>query len=95
MVAWAIFKLGDIELTQGQPKLRSSSEHGRRHFCAECGTGLFYTNDLVFEGLIDVQSATLDEPDAIEAPGCQVQVAERIGWLGAGLASPAFERYPG
>ncbi len=68
---------------------------GRRHFCAGCGTGFFYTNDVVFQGLIDVQSATLDEPDAIIAPQAQVQTAERIGWLQAGLQSHAFERYPG
>jgi hypothetical protein len=94
-VAWAIFNLGEIELTQGTPKVRASSEHGRRHFCPDCGTGLFYTNDVVFDGLIDLQSATLDEPDAIMAPTAQVQTAERIGWLQPGLASHAFERYPG
>lgn len=94
-VAWAIFKLDEVQLTQGLPKVWASSEHGRRHFCADCGTGLFYTNDVVFDGLIDVQSATLDEPDAIIAPQAQVQIAERIGWLQAGLQSHAFERYPG
>lgn len=94
-VAWAIFKLDDVQLTRGLPKVWASSEHGRRHFCADCGTGLFYTNDVVFDGLIDVQSATLDEPDAIIAPQAQVQIAERIGWLQAGLQSHAFERYPG
>lgn len=94
-VAWAIFALGEVQVTQGTPKVRASSAHGRRHFCGDCGTGLFYTNDVVFEGLIDVQSATLDEPDAIMAPTAQVQTAERIGWLQAGLASHAFERYPG
>ncbi len=94
-VAWAIFNLGDIEVTQGTPKVRASSEHGRRHFCGDCGTGVFYANDVVFEGLIDVQSATLDEPDTILAPQCQVQTAERIAWLQAGLASHGFDRYPG
>ena len=94
-VAWAIFKLDEVQLTQGLPKVWASSEHGRRHFCADCGTGLFCTNDVVFDGLIDVQSATLDEPDAIIAPQAQVQIAERIGWLQAGLQSHAFERYPG
>ena len=94
-MAWAIFKLDEVQLTQGVPKVWASSEHGRRHFCAVCGTGLFCTNDVVFDGLIDGQSATLDEPDAIIAPQAQVQIAERIGWLKAGLQSYAFERYPG
>lgn len=94
MVAWAIFGLDDVTVTQGVARVRASSEHGRRHFCADCGTGLFYTNDVIFDGLIDVQSATLDDPDAILAPQAQVQTAERIGWLHAGCQSPAFERYP-
>lgn len=95
VVAWAIFNLADVQLSQGQPKVRASSEHGRRHFCGDCGTGLFYTNEVIFAGLIDVQSATLDDPEAIMPPQCQVQVAERIGWLQPGLAAHAFERYPG
>jgi hypothetical protein len=95
MVAWAIFGLGDVRVTRGAPKVRASSEHGRRHFCADCGTGLFYTNEVIFDGLIDVQSATLDEPDAIAAPDAQVQVAERIGWLQAAHEAQAFARYPG
>ncbi len=74
--------------------MRASSAHGRRHFCGDCGTGLFHTNDVVVEGLIDVQSATLDDPSAIAAPECQAQTAERIGRRDAGLHSRAFERTP-
>jgi hypothetical protein len=95
VVAWAIFGLADVKVTKGAPKVRASSEHGRRHFCPDCGAGLFYTNDVIFDGVIDVQSATLDDPDAIMAPSAQVQTAERIGWLHEALQSPGFERYPG
>ncbi len=93
-VAWAIFKRDDVQLTKGQPKVRSSSEHGRRSFCGACGTGLLYENDLILPGLIDVQSATLDDPGAIAAPDVQVQLADRIGWMVAVQAIPGFERYP-
>jgi hypothetical protein len=95
MVAWAIFALGDVRVTKGAPKVRASSEHARRHFCADCGTGLFYTNEAIFDGLIDVQSATLDAPDAIPAPDAQVQVAERIVWFQAAHEARTFARYPG
>jgi hypothetical protein len=81
MVAWAVYGAGDVLVTKGQPKVRASSEHGRRHFCPECGTGLFYTNEAFLSGLIDVQTATLDEPGRVVAPSAQVQVAERIGWM--------------
>lgn len=94
-MAWALYAAKDIRVIKGTPKVRASSEHGRRHFCAECGTGLFYTNDQIFVDQIDVQSATLDDPDVIPAPAAQVQVAERIGWMVDAHHAPEFQRYPG
>jgi hypothetical protein len=95
LMAWALFGAKDVKVIKGAPRVRASSEHGRRHFCPECGTGLFYTNDQIFTDQIDVQSATLDDPDAIGAPVAQVQVAERIGWMTNAHRSPEFPRYPG
>jgi len=95
MVAWAVYAQGDVRITHGAPKKRASSEHGRRYFCADCGTGLFYTSDAYLPGLIDVQTATLDEPDQIMAPQALVQVGERIGWMENLHGLPAFARYPG
>ena len=93
MVAWGLVRLEDFTVT-GETKVYASSEHGRRLFCAACGTSLFYTNDLIFPGQIDVQTATLDDPDAI-APTAQIQTAERIGWMERAHELQAFERYPG
>jgi len=93
MVGWALVSQADLEVA-GTPKIYVSSEHGRRHFCADCGTGLFYTNEAVFPGQIDVQSATLDDPDLIPA-GAQIQIAERIGWMEKLDEMPTFNRYPG
>ena len=92
MVGWAMTRQADFQMT-GEPKIYASSEHGRRHFCGACGTSLFYTNDAIFPGLIDVQSGTLDDPDLIPAQA-QIQTAERIGWMNNLDAMPAFERYP-
>ena len=61
---------------------------------SDLGTGLFYTNEAIFPGLIDVQTATLDDPDALP-PTVQVQTAERIGWVRGLNEIPAFERFPG
>ena len=93
MVGWALVGRYELELS-GEPKVYASSEHGRRHFCSDCGTGLFYTNEAIFPGQIDVQSATLDDPDLIPA-GAQIQTAERIGWMEKLDAMPSFARYPG
>ena len=93
MVAWGLVSKDQLKI-EGETREYASSEQGRRHFCANCGTALFYTNDLIFPGQIDVQIATLDDPDAI-VPSAQIQVAERIGWMEQLDQMPAFERYPG
>jgi hypothetical protein len=92
-VAWALAPTDRIAVT-GETRVYESSEHGRRHFCGQCGTGLFYTSEAVFPGMTDVQSATLDDPDALPLK-VQIQTAERIGWMETAHRLPAFERYPG
>jgi hypothetical protein len=93
LVGWGMVARDALDVS-GTPKIYASSEHGRRHFCGECGTGLFYTNEQVFPGKIDVQTATLDDPDLIPAQ-VQIQTAERIGWMERLDQMPSFERYPG
>ena len=46
----------------------------------DCGTGLFYTNEIVFPAMTDVQSATLDDPGALP-PQVHIQTADRIAWM--------------
>ena len=93
MVSWAMFPETALTLTQGQPKTINSSGTAMRSFCADCGSGLFYRNAAVLPGIVDVQSATLDEPDLLP-PGLQVQTAERLHWISTINQLPAFERYP-
>ena len=93
MVGWSAFPEQALKILQGQPKVYKSSEHGRRHFCADFGTGLFYYNAVNLPGIADVQIATLDDPEAV-APMIQVQAAERLGWMARAHELPAFERYP-
>ena len=93
LVGWGMVARDALDVS-GTPKIYASSEHGRRHFCGECGTGLFYTNEQIFPGKIDVQTATLDDPDLIPAQ-VQIQTAERIGWMERLDQMPSFERYPG
>jgi len=92
VVAWAIFGQDQLSFT-GEVATYASSQDGRRQFCPRCGTGLFYLNDVIFAGLVDVQVATLDDPDALQ-PIEQIQTAERIGWMRTAHALPAFERWP-
>jgi hypothetical protein len=91
-VAWALVSQDELKV-EGTPVEYASSQQGRRQFCGTCGTGLFYLNATIFPGMVDVQSATLDDPDAVPLV-LQIQLADRIGWMGKLDDLPAFERYP-
>jgi hypothetical protein len=93
MVGWGMFAADAVTIS-GAPTVYASSEDGRRHFCGTCGTGLFYTNDVVFPGLIDIQIATLDDRDALPAT-VHIQVADDPAWMADEAALPRFDRYPG
>lgn len=94
MVAWAAFTEDQFRLVEGEPVTFNSSGTAMRSFCAQCGTGLYYRNAEILPGIVDIQSATLDEPDALP-PAIHIQVAERIGWMADAHSLPMFERYPG
>jgi hypothetical protein len=88
-----MYPLDAVKVTRGAPRIYHSSEHGRRHFCPDCGTGLFYINDQMLPGIIDIQSATYDHPEAVPARA-HIQVAERISWMERAHELPAFDRFP-
>lgn len=93
MVAWALVSNDQLKI-DGETRAYASSEHAKRHFCAQCGTSLFYTNEAIFPNATDIQFATLDDPDAL-VPQAQIQVAERVGWMKRLGEMPQFERFPG
>lgn len=93
MVGWIAYQADQVTVT-GDPVTYASSNTGRRQFCGNCGTGLFYTNAEFLPGIIDIQSATLDDAAAF-APGARIQVADRLPWMEGLEKLPQFERYPG
>ena len=93
MVGWAMFPESAVIITKGNIKTYHSSEHVRREFCPDCGTGLFYKNAAMLPNIIDIQTGTLDEPDNLPAR-CQIQTAERILWMPDINTLPEFERFP-
>lgn len=94
MMAWAVFSRDRFRITQGDAKAYNSSPDTFRHFCPDCGTGLYYVNEVVLPGLVDVPVGTLDDPEGF-APAGHIQVAERIGWMASQHELPMFDRYPG
>jgi hypothetical protein len=93
LVPWIAFAPADLTV-QGEPKVYRSSEHGERHFCGDCGTGLFYFNETMLPGIVDIQSATLDHPEVF-VPQAHIQVADSLPWEDGLAALPRFERFPG
>lgn len=93
VVAWAGFAEGDLKVTRGAPKTINSSGAAMRSFCADCGTGLFYRNAEFLPGIVDVQVATLDDPEALP-PTVHIQTAEQIGWMRTAHELPGFDRFP-
>ncbi|MBK8198136.1 MAG: GFA family protein [Acidobacteria bacterium] len=94
MVSWAVMPAGRLKITRGHPALINTSGDTFRRFCSQCGTGLFYVNETYLPGLVDVQSVTLDDPDAFP-PNARVQTAEQPVWTSHIHKLAAFERYPG
>lgn len=92
-VGWALFDQDKVTIT-GSPVSYRSSPGTVRQFCGTCGTGLFFYSDTVFPGQVDIQSATLDDPDEL-APGVLIQTADAPAWLDAVQGLPKFPRYPG
>jgi hypothetical protein len=93
LVAWAMAPEAALTLVRGQPKTRNSSGTAMRSFCADCGTGLFYRNAVVLPALVDIQTATLDTPEALP-PTKQIQTAERLGWVACLHELPEYDRHP-
>ncbi len=93
MVGWALFELADTTIS-GTPARYRSSENAERHFCPSCGTGLFYTNAVVFPGKIDVRTGTFDDLSAFP-PAIQIQLADAAPWMGEIHTLPKFDRFPG
>jgi hypothetical protein len=93
VVAWAGFAERDLRVTRGTPKTINSSGAARRSFCADCGTGLFYRNAEILPDIVEVQVATLDDPEALP-PTVHIQTAEEIGWMRTAHELPRIDRFP-
>lgn len=92
MVGWIAYKQEQVTIS-GETTTFNSSGTAVRQFCSKCGTGMFYTNAEYLPGIIDIQSATLDDPGA-HTPGAHIQVAERLPWMATQDVLPKFDRFP-
>ena len=94
MVAWLAMPSDGFAITSGEAASYTAPSGSTRQFCAQCGTPLFFVNEAVLPGIVDIQSVTLDDPDSV-APQAQIQIAERRVWVEKLDELPRFERFPG
>ncbi len=92
-VPWIGVAADDFAIEQGNPEVYRSSANVERFFCRKCGTGLWYTNKNALPGMVDIQTATLDEPEAF-APLVHVQMADALAWEDKLADLPRFDRFP-
>ncbi len=92
-VVWTLFPQDAVTIT-GTPVAYESSPGTIRKFCGKCGTGMFYYNETIFPGQVDIQAGTMDNPDAFP-PQASIQLADAPHWEVRLKDLPRFDRYPG
>lgn len=93
MVGWIAYKEDQVTVLSGDLTTYEGKTGSLRQFCPTCGTGLFFRNEDVLPGIVDVQSGTLDNPEEAP-PQIHIQCAERISWVRDLASLPEFERFP-
>ncbi|MET1754471.1 GFA family protein [Novosphingobium sp. RD2P27] len=94
VMAWAAFASEHFSVLAGEARAYNSSRAAFRHFCPSCGTGLWYVNEEALPGLVDIQIATLDDPEALP-PTAHIQAAEQLSWMKGAENLMHFDRFPG
>jgi len=79
VVTWVSFPAARFAMTRGTPAEYASSSHGRRLFCATCGTQIAFRSRLRPDD-IDVTVASLDHPEQ-HPPGSHIWTESRLPWL--------------
>lgn len=78
-VPWLVVKRADFQLIEGLPGSYRSSERASRQFCRDCGTQLFFVEDVRPDEL-DVAVSTLDDPVSVP-PQRHIWLESQMPWL--------------
>lgn len=89
-VPWLVVKRGDFEIASGAPGSYRSSSGASREFCRDCGTPLFFVEDIRPDE-VDVAVSTLDNP-AAAPPSRHIWLESQTPWLVLGDHLPRFLR---
>lgn len=78
-IVWAEVAVKDITFTKAQAKAYKSSETGRRNFCGECGSQLFF-QDTSEPDYLYIHTGCLDEPSRVP-PKMHIWTKSQVSWL--------------
>ena len=93
MVAWIGMPSEGLSMSGDQPATYQSESGSKRQFCSTCGTPMFFFNEEILPGTVEIQTVLLDDPEAYE-PEAQIQTAERLSWMTKLGQMHEFERFP-
>jgi hypothetical protein len=82
VVAWATFRIESFTWIAGQPGTYLSSAHGKRSFCAACGSYLVFVS-AKSPAEVSVNAASFDAPEAFP-PTKHIYAQSRIAWFHMG-----------
>jgi hypothetical protein len=91
-VAWMTLNRASLSFDKGTPKYRASTKDGRRGFCPDCGTQLFFVFDSEPE-LIYSTVASHDRPNETP-PRTDIYVQDRLDWVVRDEALDRFDEMP-
>ena len=80
--SFVVVKAADLVLTQGQELLKSYTVTSRtqRHFCTDCGTPLYNSNQETYAGLTMQYLGTVNQHEGL-APGMDIFCDNKLLWL--------------
>ena len=82
-VSWLVVPKERFKYTGAEPKLLQSSAHGRRYFCASCGTPVVCLVDSHPDN-VDITIGSLDAPEAV-VPKFEIHTDTRLPWVTTNL----------
>lgn len=90
MVAWATFRVQDVQFTRGAPVHHASSPGVVRGHCGRCGASISYRHERR-PGDIDLTLVTLDDPSAFR-PVAHIWVEDKLPWIGINDGLPQYPK---